>query len=100
MVHYFLGNRLLASGPHYWWDEARYERTSYAFFCPHCGETWARVANDASAHFWQAINAPCPKHGTDYREGGTFILPWHRGCPEWLPPEVIQYELQTRLNQT
>ena len=47
MHHYFLGNRLLASC-----QVLNSPSHSQAYFCPSCGEIWARlVSEDSHAHF-------------------------------------------------
>lgn len=92
MVHYFLGTRLLASTnvlPK--WTESQVELFSNAYFCPHCGDVWARVVVDGRQH--NPLTVPCSKHGN-----GSFIFPWRQGCPSELPPEVLLYEFNLRLN--
>lgn len=96
---YFLGNRLLASSaPAPWWSDSDLAHHSQAFFCPTCGEIWGRIAVDNLS--WMAVTAGCVKHPQWPDEvGGSFIHPWCKGCPRELPFEVLQHELQIRLNQ-
>lgn len=93
MFHYFLGQKLLGSSNLYpKWSEDKPLQGSSAYFCSTCGEIWARIVND-KATYHQALIVACAKHGN-----GSFILPWRQGCPSELPPEVLLYEFNLRLN--
>lgn len=89
---YFLGNRLLGSTI-LWhqWSDTELAQFSEALFCQKCGEIWGRVV-EGLAPEWHVTNRRCAKHGD-----GSFIAPW-RTTFEELPPEVLRYELQLRLN--
>jgi len=90
---YFLGNRLLGTSndlPR--WDEKQVNHQNHALFCPTCGEVWGRIT-DTRVAGWFAVTRNCSKHGD-----GSFIAPW-RILFEELPPEVLHYELQIRLNK-
>ena len=90
---YFLGPRLLAISPKiHKWDDHKVHHQNVAHFCPQCGEVWGRIMDERVAG-WFAQSNLCAKHG-----GGSFISPW-RNVFEELPPEVLQYELELRLNQ-
>lgn len=91
-AHYFLGQRLLGTSPKppMWADEVKADR-SIGFMCEVCGEIWGRVIHDKPA-FWGYQMRLCAKHGD-----GSFIAAWSNKFEE-LPPEVLQYELQLRLN--
>lgn len=88
-VTYFLRNKLLATGPHFGWDDATPCHHSVAFFCPACGELWGRV--QVSGKPWHPACIPCAQHG-----GGSFIFSWRRRFDE-LPPAVLSYELSLLL---
>ena len=90
---YFLGNRLLGSSPELSrWDDLKVNHNNLAYFCPTCGDIWGRVADDRCAG-WFPVNVPCAKHGN-----GSFIFVWRNSFEE-LPPEVLKYELDTRLSR-
>ena len=92
-AHYFLGNTLLGSSPAIpRWEDHKVHHTNVALFCPDCGEVWGRIMDDRLAG-WFAQTTLCGKHG-----GGSFISPWRNSFEE-LPPEVLHYELQLRLNR-
>lgn len=89
---YFLGNKLLASGPALSkWDDSRVNHQNIAHFCPQCGEIWGRIMDERVAG-WACQITLCRKHGS-----GSFIAPWRWAFDE-LPPEVLRYELQIRLD--
>lgn len=90
---YFLGNKLLGQSSQLSrWEDHKVNHTNMAFFCPKCGEIWGRIMDERVAG-WFAVTSLCAKHN-----GGSFIAPW-RSSFEELPPEVLRYELQTRLDQ-
>ena len=96
---YFLGNRLLAtSHSHPYWDDTMFAARSVAFMCPACGEVWGRIALESGD--WLPLLRPCQRHPhpNQGEPGGSFIHPWRIGCPAELPPEVLRYELQLRLD--
>ena len=100
---YFLGNRLLATGTPLNWGGSVIPGPcgrNLAFFCPSCGEVWARVV-DSSASGWHSVTRGCAQHprsGAD-DSAGSFIHPWiQHGLPE-LPDAVLEYEMQLRLTR-
>lgn len=74
------------------WADSVVQETNVGMMCPTCGEAWARVVNTAATH-WTFQMRGCTKHGS-----GSFIAPWANQFEE-LPPEVLHYELQLRLDQ-
>lgn len=94
---YFLGTQLLGSTIAYHkWDDTEDARFSEALFCPVCGDIWARIV-ESLATTWHVTNRECSKHSS--RDcAGSFIAPW-RTTFEELPPEVLRYEAQLRLNR-
>lgn len=98
MAHYFLHNRLLASGSQPMWADDRPQYDNQIYICPVCGDPWARVAVSDNAQ-WYPIRAPCAKHTWNSETlGGSFIRPWRRGFGE-LPQAVIAYELDLLLKE-
>lgn len=90
---YFLGTRLLGDSIlNPMWADSEPAHYNQALFCCSCGDIWGRVVYHQRS-IWVTTNRSCGKHG-----GGSFIAPW-RTTFEELPPEVLQYELQLRLNQ-
>ena len=95
---YFLGNRLLGTSiakPA--WTDSEGSDHSLLMMCPVCGEVWGRVHYDFGIG-WHAVTRNCIKHQTIGDEAGSFIHPWRKTFRE-LPPEVLAYELQLRLNR-
>lgn len=96
-THYFLGNQLLATTSiRPLWDDSTVSCVSTAYFCPACGEVWARIMLEGAR--WLAVTAPCSKHTSSSRKGGYFIMPWRKTYWE-LPQEVLKYELQLLLDR-
>jgi hypothetical protein len=93
---YFLGNRLLAvttRSP--LWDDMRESSRSQMYFCPTCGEVWARIAVEGQS--WVAHHIGCAQHPSPvYDVGGSFIPLWRSRLDD-LPQEVLEYELAIRL---
>jgi len=57
MNHYFLGNQLLASR-----QVADCPSHSQAYFCPACGEIWARLVSEASPAYFDSNTVYCQRH--------------------------------------
>lgn len=65
--------------------------TNICFFCPTCGELWARAMNDSSV--FTTFTAPCELHPqTDIRIPGSLLLPWSWKPLDGLPKEVLERE--------
>lgn len=97
---YFLGSRLLGSTIAYHkWSDTEKMPDSEAFFCPECGEIWGRILESLSCN-WHVTIRSCAQHprypGED--AAGSFIAPWRKAFEE-LPPEVLRYETQLRLDR-
>ena len=82
--------------------------SSYAFFCPRCGEIWGRVFCDHKSSLWAVKNRPCAKcdlrnNSAWMSDAGSFLDPhWWQGSalqidnPE-LPDDVVRWEFQVIL---
>ena len=92
-AHYFLGNRLLGQSVRAaMWDDWQPLISHLALLCPTCGELWGRVTVERATD-WSFQRRACNKHGN-----GSFIAPWANQFEE-LPPEVLAYELNLRLDK-
>lgn len=78
------------------WDDSEVAHYNQALFCQGCGEIWGRVVWHASST-WVTTNRFCAKH-SDRDCAGSFIAPWRTAFAE-LPPEVLRYEAQLRLDR-
>lgn len=82
-------------------DSARavlhYRRHGVAYFCPTCGEIWARTAfidsRGAVAPF-AVEEALCAVHGD-----GTFCAEWLEGILDLLPPAALHREFELELQR-
>lgn len=89
----FLGNALLGRGvaaPH-----PLHGPWHRAWFCPHCGEIWARAVVDLPNIEWQVWHGLCPRHASPswFTIAGSL---WSEYEPEFsasLPPAALQREL-------
>ena len=99
---YWIGGRYIGAGPaereriH----EGLYVPRSYAYFCPSCGDVWARVIvldGEVSQKFFAWV-APCPKHELDgVGVSGSLLLPLNHTFNVSLPDEMIQWEFEQHL---
>lgn len=100
---YFLGTRLLGSSSRpAMWDDATVDDHNVALFCPLCGEIWGRI-HQYPGLAWHAQTRFCARHFTSEANwggdsAGSFIASWRRTFQE-LPPEVLEYEAQLRLDR-
>ena len=74
---------------------------SYAYFCPVCGEVWARVVCDRDVPEplrWHVREHPCEQHSTIWHVSGTLLPGSDLINLDVLPPEVLRYEFQQHLS--
>ena len=91
-AQYFLGKQLLGESRHPpKWDEVS-DSPCLHYMCGTCGEVWGTVTNTQQLDRWTFQMRLCGKHGN-----GSFIAAWANQFEE-LPPEVLRYELQLRLD--
>lgn len=80
---------------------------SYAFFCPICGEVWARCPiqrgdqgyqlTEPTTH-WQILHVACRKHYMHaYSVPGGLMLDWDREFSDALPKAALRWELSRHL---
>jgi hypothetical protein len=69
-----------------------YAPESLAYFCPTCGEIWARIA--VADAIWQTYRAYCEQHPAPwYMPAGSIILPWVEEMAITFPEEVLKREI-------
>ena len=96
-AHYFLGTRYLGQASIKYWDDTKLSSESWLLVCPTCGDVWARVADSPTD--WLPLRMACRKHSFSTTEvGGSFIPVWLTHI-DALPPEVLRYEAQLRLEK-
>ena len=77
---------------------------SYAFFCIHCGEVWARcqveTADSADKHEKYLVwSIACRKHPShQYEVAGALTLPLEEPFNSGFPEEVLRWELARHLD--
>jgi hypothetical protein len=69
----------------------------YAFFCPCCGDVWARCPVEDQP--WTVWTKPCRKHSTSALDiPGSLWLSWDKEFSLALPQEVLRWELERHLD--
>lgn len=102
---FFIGNKPLGSSKRALASlhEHLVKPNSYAYFCPHCGDIWARavvVDEDSSVQApFQSVTRPCERHfpETTREIPGAFFLSWDKLYNQAFPVGVIAYELNQAL---
>ena len=103
--HFIVHGKLLGSAPIPlpYAQSDRYALTSYAYFCPHCGDTWARCpveipAWDTPRH-WSVWNLPC-KSCKAYggQVPGSLLLSWDREYSALVLSTITEWEFQRHLD--
>lgn len=69
---------------------------SVAYFCPTCGEVWARAAIEGAP--FQPWVVSCEKHrGLKYSPAGCLWMDWDKDYTKAFPPKVLKRELEMLL---
>jgi len=63
------------------------EPYSHAYFCPCCGEIWARIFIDVEPQHWMVSTMLCAKHGL-----GSIWREWDKEYMDALPIEALKLE--------
>lgn len=74
-----------------------YDVHSLAWFCPTCGEVWARAIlqthGSNEPHPFRVVHSGCRKHEMPYHRGlSGSILTTHRELLPYLPDDMVRYE--------
>lgn len=97
-LSFFVGDKYLGRGIAR--PPARGTPSHYAWFCPQCGEIWARAVVELPGIEWQTYRVLCPRH----QHPGWFTVPgsiWQMLDTELndaLPPAALQREFTIHLN--
>jgi hypothetical protein len=92
----FAGQFLFDPGAH---PELGYNRGSVAYFCPDCGDVWARlVFTSQFPHvepqpFNDPLRVGCLQHGDPWEIAGSLLSGRMLGILPYLPPDILQREL-------
>ena len=81
--------------------DLRWHRCSYAFFCRHCGEIWARIVANNSDGEQQAFcikEVACERHQDYWNIPGSLLVDHLERLLNDLPPEAVRRELLVHLN--
>lgn len=95
---YYVGNQYLGRAD-YPWIRTNGGRLAFldstAFFCPSCGEIWARRICKPSPNGWSVHTSPCQKHG-----GGSLLRSSYEESSlsnSSIPLEWFRYEVNLRI---
>jgi hypothetical protein len=103
--HFIVEGKHLGTGPRK--PERVHEQmqipTSYAFFCPVCGDLWARcpVVNlDGTVQPWMPWRIKCRKHPPVYsiEVPGSLFLTWDKGFNDAMPEVLERWEFDRLLD--
>lgn len=71
---------------------------SYAFFCPLCGDLWARCpveANDGLTEEFMVWTKCCKKHGRhSFDLPGSLYMAWDKSFSDSFPDELLREEFK------
>lgn len=100
LQHFIVEGRYLGQAPrsrvmvH---GEPQYPRP-YAFFCPCCGDVWARCPIDGAPEDWMVWSLACRKHRVgQLGVPGSLMLTWDAAFNKGFPQEVIEWEFERHL---
>lgn len=95
----FAGEFSFDPGDH---PELRYRRTGAAYFCPFCGDIWARVVLYDSAGrqaFLEPERVSCETHPDDWNVAGSLLAPGLTALLDLLPKPLVQREFAIHLRK-
>lgn len=97
---WWLRNQFLGEGEILPEPDARRDPTRYntAYFCPMCGEIWARVAVEGQKQ-WISWSVQCDKHHSPYWPiiYGSMYLMWDRSFNDSMPEPALWREFDLAL---
>lgn len=77
-------------------DRHNMPRRSVAYFCPQCGEVWARLVSDSNPK-WQVITNECdrcgPPHPADFWRAGSLTSLSDPDLNYALPEDLLRREV-------
>ena len=104
---FFIESRLLGEAPRgkVFWHEQLAEPPSDLFYCPICGEVWAKfpiLRDDGSCCKWQSYSRMCRKCGPKHQRflsdwPGSVTRTWDREYMQALPVPVLVWELERHI---
>jgi hypothetical protein len=75
---------------------------SFAFFCPHCADLWARCPvgdYNGTDRDWMVWTMACRKHPSrTFSVAGSLYLAWEKSFSDSFPPELLAWELDRHLD--
>ena len=77
-----------------------WHRSSVAFFCPTCGDTWARMvvtASEGRACHFDVERVGCERHFDLWNIPGSTLVGRLEGLVEDLPPALLRREFEVHL---
>lgn len=83
--------------------DASWNPRSYAFFCDHCAEVWARCPLTdqyyPNVYPFQVLTCRCVKHPYEFSSAipGSLHLSWDKDFSNSFPDDVIRYEFAQAL---
>ncbi len=98
--HFFIDGQYLGTGPaadYAFRDERARKPWATAYFCPICGEVWARIAIDGQQY--HVYSLPCIKHipKWEFTVYGSVWMDNERQLTDSFPPAVLARELDIHL---
>lgn len=82
--------------------ELHYRRTGVAYFCPCCGDVWARLVlldSEGNQSCLDAHSVSCHNHPDLWEEPGSLLCRGLEGLVDLLPPAALRRELEIYLKR-
>jgi predicted RNA-binding Zn-ribbon protein involved in translation (DUF1610 family) len=80
--------------------DLRWQRSSLAYFCPKCGEVWARLAVADSRGVQQdflCVHVSCEHHDSRWHVPGSLLVDHAEQLFEDFPPDAVAREFRLHL---
>jgi hypothetical protein len=85
------------------WPSLHWRRMSVAYFCPECGEVWARLPilnSKGELEIFEVSTVACEKHSDQWNVPGSLLSQGLESLLELMPYEAVKREFNLYLRQT
>jgi len=79
-----------------------FRRSGVAYYCPYCGDIWARLVFTDSGGRQAPLNAEtvsCERHADQWNQQGSLLSAGFESLIDFLPPDAVKREFDIYMNE-